>query len=109
MAPQPSKLDLTQIRTIIKREKIDENLDIRSGKAKANKLRNDVIRKTSDYISEQVLGRKITKQEEQLFTTPQAAPDAILNADEFAYLTGINVNQSNILKDLQLQKQKSQE
>ena len=46
-----------------------------------------------------MLGRKITKQEEQLFTTPQAAPDAILNADEFADLTGINVNQSNILKD----------
>ena len=104
-APSGSRLNLIEIETRIYPNKIDENLDIRSDKAAASQYRNDIIRKISDFISEEMgIGKtgsamgmpkdsygEIKKQFKEVGVSPGALPDAMVDPDEFKAFTGFSL------------------
>ena len=66
-------------------------------------LRNVAVKIVSDFISEELVGfgKKLTRRQEAAFRTPKAAPDAVVDRDEFQRTTGIRISQSEVLKDQQ--------
>lgn len=67
----------------------------------ATALRNVAVKIVSDFMSEELagFGKKLTKTQEQKFVTPQAAPDAVVDVDQFQKTTGIKISQSKVLKE----------
>jgi len=63
-------------------------------------LRNVAIKIVSDFISEELVGfgKKLTKQQEAFFATPKAAPDGVVDVNEFERTTGQRISQTNVLK-----------
>lgn len=102
MAP---KLDLNRMRTTFPDNKIDENIDIRGGKAQANQYRNVLLRRVSDYVSEYMgigVGRPATPADKKAFASTGmsvgAIPDAIIDLDEFESVTDIRLSEVTAMK-----------
>ena len=102
MAP---KLDLGIVKNTFPDNKIDENIDIRGGKAQANQYRNVLLRRVSDYVSEYMgigVGRPATPADKKAFSSTGmsagAIPDAIIDLDEFEGVTGIRLSEVTAMK-----------
>ena len=107
-------LNFQTITTRISPEPIDMTLDIRSEKAAISKYRNDIIRKVSDFISEEMgigttgaaMGmaqggqrKLLQKQFSAVKVSPGAIADALVDPDEFETFTGFRLHEVSVMKD----------
>lgn len=87
MAKHSTKVEISFLGEKLNVDKV--NIRSKDLQADLKQKRNTIARYLSDFISEEIgLGRKLTSSQAKLFGNEDAAPDAIINIEQFTKLTG---------------------